>query len=436
MTSKKHHDANTSVILPCKIWLSLLFLHTYSSDNFIPDRKKILMFTREKLRIQFNLFFRNIIFHLVFWYISLLLYAFFTGDDKLFSKYLEIMKIKSFYLTNLLIAASVAVLFTIIDLLFRDRTRRFSSSRILTLFPSLLYFILGLLLLVLAPLSPESLLNFDMYRDTSTLLPKPDIHLLRFLLFFYLACFFNNFLQGMIKKVGKSNFGSWLLGGMNKPKEEERIFMFIDMKSSTTIAEQLSHQEFSHLVQDVFNDLAIVDNYQGEIYQYMGDGAIISWPLNKGLKNNNVLKAFYGFTNVISRRDDYYHRRYQLIPRFKAGIHVGKVMKLQVGRIRKDISYNGDTLNTAARIESMCNEYNKSLLISGDLHNLISEKGQYVFKEVGNIRLKGKRRKVDVFQVREKRIAVKETSPYLKLIIDKLNFHKKQIRVPELSKTQ
>ena len=394
------------------------------------------MFTREKLRIQFNLFFRNILFHIIFWYISLLLYAFFTGDDQLFSKYLEIMKVKSFYLTNLLIAASVALLFTFIDLLFTDRTRRFSSSKVLVFVPSLLYFILGILLLVLAPLSPDSLLNFDIYANTSTILSKPDIYLLRFLVFFYLACFFNNFLRGMIKKVGKSNFTSWIFGMMNKPTEEERIFMFMDMKSSTTIAEQLSHKEFSHLVQDVFNDMAIVDNYQGEIYQYMGDGAIISWPLKKGLKNNNFLKAFYGFTSIITKREDYYHCRYHLIPRFKAGIHVGKVMKLQVGRIRKDISYNGDTINTAARIESMCNEYNKSLLISGDLHSMITGRDHYHFREVGNIRLKGKRRKVDVFQVRERKATVKQRSPFLRLMLNKLNFHKKQINFPELSKTQ
>ena len=394
------------------------------------------MFSKEKLIIRFNLFFRNLFFHIAFWYFSLLLYAFLTGDDRLFSKYIELTMINSFYLTNFFIASSIAFLFTLVDLLFNDRTKRFSSSKILVFVPSVLYFILGIILLILAPLSPKSILNFNNFNDASTLLPKLDIHLLRFLAFFYLACFSNNFVQGMTKKVGKSNFKFWIFGMMNKPREDERIFMFIDMKSSTSIAEKLSNQQFSHLVQDVFNDLAVVDNYLGEIYQYMGDGAIISWPVKKGLKNNNFLRAFYGFAHVISKREDYYHRKYDLIPRFKAGIHVGKVMVLQVGRIRREISYNGDTLNTAARIESMCNEYKKSLLISGDLHDMMHDKTCYYLKEIGNIRLKGKRRMVDIYQVREKRIREKQTSPYIRLMLDKLSFYKKQMTLPAVAKTK
>ncbi len=218
-------------------------------------------------------------------------------------------------------------------------------------------------------------------------------------------------MQSVMKKVGRGNFKNWIFGMMNKPREDERIFMFIDMKSSTRIAEKLSHEKFSHLVQDVFNDMAIVDNYMGEIYQYMGDGAIISWSLKKGLKNNNFLKAFYGYANLIAKREKYYHKKYDLIPKFKAGVHVGKVMVLQVGRIRRDISYNGDTLNTTARIESMCNEYNKSLLISGELYNMLDPKDGFHFKEVGNIRLKGKRRMVDIYQVREKRARKSKPSP-------------------------
>jgi len=385
------------------------------------------MFAKEKFIIRFNLFFRNLLFHIVFWYFSLLLYIFLTGNDQLFSNYVELMNVKSLFLTNLFVASSIALLFTLVDVFFHDRTRRSTSSRVLMFLPSLLYFILGILLLILAPLSPKVILNIQNIDDVWLLIPELNIHFVRFLVYFYLSCFFNNFLQSMIKKIGKNNFKNWVFGLMNKPREDERIFMFIDMKSSTHIAEKLSHKQFCHLVQDVFNDMAVVDNYLGEIYQYMGDGAIISWPVKKGLKNNNVLRAFYGFSRMIEKREDYYHRKYNLIPKFKAGVHVGKVMVLQVGRIRRDISYNGDTLNTAARIESKCNEYNKSLLISGDLHNMIHPKAGFYFKDVGNIRLKGKRKLVDIYHVREKRVPERQLSPYFRIILDKLNFFKKRV---------
>jgi len=390
------------------------------------------MFAKEKIIIRFNLFFRNLLFHLIFWYCSLLLYAFLTGNDQLFSNYVDLIQVKSVYLTNLIVAVLVALLFTLMDTFFNDRIMRFSSSRILVFLPSVLYFLLGFLLLILAPLSPKIILNIRKLQDASVLLPAMDIHFTRFLVYFYLACFFNNFFHRMIKKVGKGNFKNWIFGLMNKPREDERIFMVIDMKSSTSIAEKLSHQKFSHLVQDVFNDLAVVDNYMGEIYQYMGDGAIISWPVKKGLKNNNFLRAFYGFSNVVNKRENYYLRKYDLIPRFKAGIHVGKVMVLQVGRIRREISYNGDTLNTAARIESMCNEYNKSLLISGDLYDMMQSKDGFYIKEVENTKLKGKRRKVDLYYVREKRSPGKQIFPQFHNALDKLNFYKNRVTLSEL----
>jgi adenylate cyclase len=389
------------------------------------------MFAKEKIIIKFKLFASNLLFHMIFWYCSLMLFAFLTGNDQLFSKYMELLLVKSVFLTNLLVAVVIGILFTLVDALFNDRLMRFSSFRITMFIPPLLYFMIGFLLLILAPLSPKTILEIQGVKDAGKLLPEMDIYLIRFLVFFYLACFFNNFIQRMMKKVGKGNFNNWIFGMLNKPREDERIFMFIDMKSSTSIAEKLSHEKFSHLVQDVFNDLAVVDNYMGEIYQYMGDGAIISWPLNKGLKNNNFLRAFYGFSNLLNKRDRYYQNKYGLSPKFKAGVHVGKVMVLQVGRIRRDISYNGDTLNTTARIESMCNAYNKSLLISGDLYNMMIDKDEYYTKEVGNIKLKGKRRKVDILYVRPKRQTDKETSPYANLIPDKLNFFKDHVSLYE-----
>jgi adenylate cyclase len=205
-----------------------------------------------------------------------------------------------------------------------------------------------------------------------------------------------------VKKVGPGNFNSWILGLLNKPCEEERIFMFIDLKSSTTIAEKLGHKKFSHLVQDLFNDMAIVDNYDGEIYQYMGDGAIISWSLKNGLKQNKFLQAFFVFEKLIQKKHRYYKRKYNLTPQFKAGVHVGKVMVLQVGKIRRDISYNGDTMNTAARIESKCNELKSKLLISATLYNLITNKKRFIFKSVGKIELRGKRKAVEIYRVKTK----------------------------------
>jgi adenylate cyclase len=363
------------------------------------------MLTADKIVIRYNNFFRNLFYQLLFWYASFLFYMFISGEHQIFKVYLNLLKVDNVYYIILFLSIGISLLFSLIDLFFTDRVMRFFPLSITKFLRSVLYFISAFVLILVAARSPLTIYTKDNYMDILKFLPEMDINFMRFLLHFYVSCFLYNFFRGMEKKLGKGNFKRWIFGSLNKPREEQRIFMFIDMKSSTTIAENLEHKKFSHLVQDVFNDLSIVDNYKAEIYQYVGDGAIISWSVKKGLQRNNFLRAFYAFTHVINKRHRYYQRKYGVIPHFKAGVHVGKVMVLQVGQIRRDISYNGDTMNTAARIESMCNEYRQDLLISGDLYNLVSDTKAYNFKNVGNIKLKGKRKATDIYQVKQKTTA-------------------------------
>ncbi len=356
----------------------------------------------EKFRIWYTSFFRAFVYHLLFWYIALLLYIFFTGGDKLFINYLSIIKFESIFLNVFYLSLFLALLFTFFDSLFSDRLLRNSPVRFFAVLRSILYVAIVVAIFVLASHSVNELKTKLNWAKLNDLMPELNKSFFRFLTYFYIVCMLNNFFKDMVKRIGRGNYFKWLFGSLKKPREEERIFMFIDMKSSTTIAEKLGHKKLSYLVQDAFNDMAIVDNYGGDIYQYLGDGAIISWNLKTGLLNNNCINAFFAFERLIQRRTKSYKRKYGLVPQFKAGMHIGKIMVLQVGTIRRDISYNGDTLNTTARIESMCNELHGNLLISGDLHMHITNKKAYNFKSIGSTELKGKRKSVDIFDVKKK----------------------------------
>ncbi len=360
------------------------------------------MFYREKIKIWFSNLFRSFRFHLVFWNFALFFYVFITGNKSLFVNYFNLLSVDSIYSNTVFLAVSVTLLFTFLDMLFSDRIMRFSPIRSMIFLRSLLYFVLAFAILYLAANKSVTLENIKDYKTLWSKMPKLELDHIRFLVYFYLACIASNTFREMYKKIGLTNFFNWFFGRLNKPYEEKKIFMFVDMKSSTTIAERLGHEKFSRLVQDVFNDMSIVYNYHGEVYQYLGDGAIISWNVKDGVRNNNCIKAFYSFQRTVERRYWYYRRMYGEEPKFKAGIHVGKVMVLQVGSIRRDISYNGDTINTAARIESMCNEYKQNLLISGVLYEYFENKEEYAFKDVGTIKLKGKKQGVLIYQVKQK----------------------------------
>lgn len=358
------------------------------------------MFSKDKFNIFLTRLFRGFIFHFIFWYLSLVFYAYLTAENQIFKVYLNFLKIENPYYIILVLSTILAIMYSLVDWIFASRFWRLFPRQLITLIKSLLNFASAFILILAAARLPITTFTKENFTDVLQVLPEMNENFIRFLVYFYVSGFLIVFFREVLKRIGRKNARIWLLGLLNKPMEQERIFMFIDMTKSTTIAEQLGHKKFSHLIQDVFNDMSIVDNYKGQIYNYVGDGAIITWTPRAGLQNFNVLKAYFAFTRLIERRNRYYGRKYGLVPQFKAGAHVGKVMVLLIGQIKRDISYNGDTINTTARIESVCNEYKSKFLISGELYSSFPETNSFRFKNLGNIPLKGKKRNVDIYQVK------------------------------------
>jgi adenylate cyclase len=198
--------------------------------------------------------------------------------------------------------------------------------------------------------------------------------------------------------LGDNNLWKLLRGKFYTPREEERIFMFLDLHSSTKHAEKLGHIKYSKMIQDCFNDLGIVIENEAEIYQYAGDEAILTWKLQDGLKDQNCLHAYFNFKQRLDNRKEHYLQNYNCIPYFKAGLNAGIVTVAEVGKFKKEIAYHGDTINTAARIQGKCNELKQELLISENLKNGLSTTG-FDFDELGRIELKGKESQILLYAV-------------------------------------
>jgi len=190
--------------------------------------------------------------------------------------------------------------------------------------------------------------------------------------------------------LGNGNLGKLIRGDFYSPREEERIFMFIDLRSSTKLAEDLGNMKYSKLIQDCFTDLSVVMEFGAEIYQYVGDEVVLTWKLKNGLKNQNCLKAFFSFKNQLNKRKTYYMEQYGVMPYFKAGANYGKVTVVEVGKFKKEIAYHGDAINIAARIQHKCNVYNADLLISNQLLSSLPFDKAYSFKICESIQLRGK----------------------------------------------
>jgi adenylate cyclase len=188
-------------------------------------------------------------------------------------------------------------------------------------------------------------------------------------------------------------------GKYNKPKIENRIFVFVDINNATTIAEKLGHTKYFRFLRDFFSDITIpILANGGEIYQYVGDEVVLSWkntPQNKQRCFRFLRQSYF----LLKRREPRYQRRYNLCPTFKAGIHSGEVTAGMIGIIKKDLVYSGDTLNTAARIRGKCHELDQSFVVSGDFLDNFSTPFAYSVNEIGEIEFKGRTEKEKLYAV-------------------------------------
>lgn len=115
------------------------------------------------------------------------------------------------------------------------------------------------------------------------------------------------------------------------------------------------------------------------------------------------MRFFFLAKNIIKEKEEYYNCTYGFSPKFKAGIHSGNVIVAEVGGSKTDIAYHGDTVNTAARIRSECNNLDRSILISAELLSLLKNiDDAYEIESMGIISLKGKENIVGLFSVSKK----------------------------------
>jgi len=212
------------------------------------------------------------------------------------------------------------------------------------------------------------------------------------------------FLLQIMQLIGRGNFFRLFFGLYRQPREVSRIFMFLDLKSSTSIAEKLGNKMYSALIRDFFYDISeAISMFKGEIYQYAGDEIIIVWAIRGD--NINCVRTFFKMEDIINSKRETYKTKYNLVPEFKAGVHYGQVVVTTVGRQKKEIAYHGDVLNTTARIEGKCNELGQKLLVSEAMLPYLQHKNDYFVKVKGAIELRGKSKKLPLYGVQ---LAAKE----------------------------
>ncbi|HWR33424.1 MAG TPA: adenylate/guanylate cyclase domain-containing protein [Chitinophagaceae bacterium] len=210
----------------------------------------------------------------------------------------------------------------------------------------------------------------------------------------------SNFLHELHRKLGRDAIYNLVFGKYHQVRQEDRLFLFIDLNNSTDIAEAMGELEYSHFLQDYFYDISEpIARYFGRVYQYVGDEVVVTWPLNKGLKFAVCARCFFAIQKQIRRYEKQYEKRYGRVPEFKAALHGGNVVVSEVGKYKSEIAYHGDVLNTTARILSKCHELESELLLSDWVHSRLNLPKYLKADAMGSFQLKGKQQEVNLYSV-------------------------------------
>ncbi|WP_299548432.1 adenylate/guanylate cyclase domain-containing protein [Seonamhaeicola sp.] len=352
-------------------------------------------------------FFFLILQSVFFWTIAFFIYVFikYHGLEEELQIYTDdrlSLPVVDFYRFGIYLGLIIGVIYAIIEFIFDAYLSKKLALGATIIIKSIIYLIIMVVILSVFSFYIEKQVNIDLPNERGWW--RTDPFFWNTILYFVASSVIFSLLKVAIDKFGPGVFFNMLLGKYRKPREEERILMFIDLKDSTKIAEQLGHVRYSRFIQDCFTDLnSVLRKYEADIYQYVGDEAVLSWVTKKGFRKNNCVNLFFAFKNKLQKKRERYLNKYGIAPQFKAGLHCGRLMIAEVGTIKKELAFHGDVINTAARIQGLCNKHNAELLMSQELleKSLIPLKYNTTF--IGDIEFKGKTNVLKIHKITDKK---------------------------------
>jgi adenylate cyclase len=168
--------------------------------------------------------------------------------------------------------------------------------------------------------------------------------------------------------LGMSTLRNLLTGRYVQPRREQKTFLLIDMKDSTGMAERLGAIRFHELLNHFFRDIADAAlECDAEIHKYVGDEAILTWNGDAGLDDGASLRCPFVARDFIASQKAEYLAQFGAVPEFRAVLHCGEIVAGEIGDVRREIAFVGDTLNVSARLLDAAKHLGHDILVSEDL---------------------------------------------------------------------
>ena len=202
----------------------------------------------------------------------------------------------------------------------------------------------------------------------------------------------------MGRLLGFSTLKNLLTGRYAQPRREQKVFLLIDMKDSTGHAERLGPVRFHELLNDFFRDIADAAlECDAEIHKYVGDEAILTWPAGPATADGECLACSFIARDFIAGNGERYRTKFGIVPEFRATLHCGEIVAGEIGDLRREIAYVGDTLNVAARLLDTAKTLHLDVLVSADLLKSTTVPPDLVAEPLPTLTIRGRSAPLEIF---------------------------------------
>ena len=202
--------------------------------------------------------------------------------------------------------------------------------------------------------------------------------------------------EDVMKKVIQ-NIDNLGLGG----KKSIVTVLFSDIRGFTSMSENMSAQEVSHLLNEYFSEMEpIVTKYNGIINKFIGDAimAVFGEPIQDENHPLNAVKCGYEMLMKVAELDEKWAKESKPTIEIGVGINTGEVFVGNIGsEKRMEYTVIGDTVNLASRLESYNKTYKTHMLISSTTFE--ASKNDIEANKISDVEIRGKSHKMDIYEI-------------------------------------
>jgi adenylate cyclase len=197
--------------------------------------------------------------------------------------------------------------------------------------------------------------------------------------------------------IGSRALLNFVTGRYHAPVEENRFVLFVDIAGSTGLAERLGGVGIHRFLDRTFRLLTVaVVDYRGEVLNYVGDEVIVTWPERAGAVDGRPLRCFMAMREALSRASGGFEREFGASPQIRGSLHFGPVIVGEIGDIKRAIVFNGDVMNTAARLEELSRTVEGGFLASRVAMARFNSAPPFAVRDLGQLPIRGRADGIDV----------------------------------------